>query len=72
MLMCKVSKTLCQLYGTQEAMMRKGLATDKEMEKLSKNDNTSMGWLDKWWVPLNWSCRMIRNEIHKDGGHLTG
>ena len=72
MLMCQVGKQFQKLYGTQEAIIRKGLATEKEMEKLNKNDNTSMGWLDKWWVPLNWCCRMIRIEIHKEGGHLTG
>ena len=71
MLMCQVGDQFQKLYGTQDAIIKKGLATEKEMEILNKNDNTSMGWLDKWWVPLNWCCRMIRNEIHKDGGHLT-
>ena len=71
MLMCNVSSQFKSVYGTQEAIIKKGIATEKEMEKISKKDDTSMAWLDKWWVPLNWCCHKIRVELEADG-HLSG
>ena len=69
--MCNVSSQFKSVYGTQEAIIKKGIATEKEMEKISKKDDTSMAWLDKWWVPLNWCCHRIRVELEADG-HLSG
>ena len=69
--MCNVSAQFKSVYGTQEAIIKKGIATEKEMEKISKKDDTSMAWLDKWWVPLNWCCHRIRVELEADG-HLSG
>ena len=45
--MCQVGKQFQKLYGTQEAIIRKGLATEKEMEKLNKNDNMAEAGKDK-------------------------
>ena len=69
--MCNVSSQFKNVYGTQEAIVKKGLATEKEMEKINKKDETSMAWIDKWWVPLNWIYHNIGEELDKEG-HLSG
>ena len=71
MLMCNVSSQFKNVYGTQEAIVKKGLATEKEMEKINKKDDTSMAWIDKWWVPLNWIYHNIGEELEQEG-HLSG
>ena len=63
------------LATTEEIKKLKGKATlnvgrsnfiSFEKDLLSQSKLT---WLDHWFVPLNWCCHMIKDELSK-GGHI--
>ena len=55
MVMTHINKAFFEKYGNDYTVINKRLATAEEIEKLKKNfENSSIAWLDKWWIPINW------------------
>jgi len=72
LLMSKISPILKAKYANDadpNELLAKGLITPQEVKILTRNDNTSMAWLDKWWMPMNWCMLLINKELH-ESGHL--
>ena len=72
LLMSKISPILKAKYANDadpNELLAKGLITPQEVKILTRNDNTSMAWLDKWWIPMNWCMLLINKELH-ESGHL--
>jgi len=72
LLMSKISPILKAKYAKDadpNEVLAKGLITPEEVKILTRNDNTSMAWLDKWWIPMNWCMLLINKELH-ESGHL--
>ena len=73
LMMGKISPSIKEKYtndaSNTAALISKGLVTQSEIEKLSKNDGTSMVWSDKWWIPMTWSMLLINKEMNEKG-HL--
>ena len=72
LLMSKISPILKAQYANNvdpNELLNKGLITPPEVDILTRKDKTSMAWLDKWWMPMNWCMLLINKELH-ESGHL--
>ena len=72
LLMSKISPILKAQYAINvdpDELLNKGLITPQEVDILTRKDETSMAWLDKWWMPMNWCMLLINKELH-ESGHL--
>ena len=51
--MSKISPILKAQYANNvdpNELLNKGLITPQEVDILTRKDETSMAWLDKWWI----------------------
>ena len=55
-----------KLKGKADLNVGRSNFTSFEEDLLSQSKST---WLDHWFVPLNWCCHMIKDELNK-GGHI--
>ena len=72
LLMSKISPILKAQYANNvdpNELLNKGLITPQEVDILTRKDETSMAWLDKWWMPMTWNMLIINNEMNENG-HL--
>ena len=68
LVMASVSKAFEKLYPGSEEYVVKGLATyDFDIHNLKNENGSDVGWMDKWWVPINWSCALIQKETDSEG-----
>ena len=75
MMFIQVNSNIKSKFGTEDGIVEKGLATAEEIKLLKSHGSGNTGdlgqpnvaWLDLWWIPLNWCCQMIRDEMKKDG-----
>ena len=67
LLFITISPTLKKKYSSGEDLVIKGLASwDGAIARLKKDQGSNLGWMDKWWVPINWCCHLIRHESGPD------
>ena len=68
LVMASVSPGFAKVYSGSDQFVKKGLADyEYDIRRMKKQSGSNVGWLDKWWIPINWSCILIQNESGSDG-----
>jgi hypothetical protein len=72
LMMITISPPMRKMYGTGDKIVRKGLATwdDGAINRLRKDQGSNFGWMDKWWLPINWCCQLVQEESGSDLLHV--
>jgi hypothetical protein len=67
LMMITISPSMRKMYGNGDRIVEKGIATwEGAIGRLRKDQGSKLGWMDKWWLPINWCCHLIRDESGSD------
>jgi hypothetical protein len=71
LMMITISPSMRKMYGNGDKIVEKGIATwDGAIKRLRKEQGSKLGWMDKWWLPINWCCHLVREESSGSKGHI--
>jgi hypothetical protein len=67
LMMITISPSMLKMYGDADKIVEKGIATMDAIHQLKKDQGSKLGWMDKWWLPINWCCQLVREESGLEG-----
>jgi hypothetical protein len=66
-----ICPSMRKLYGSGEKIVQNGLENwNDAINRLKSEQGSKLGWMYKWWVPINWCCHLVEQEFSRSEAKL--